>query len=191
MDERYAISTTTSLSFVAVVNRSDTEDYMQIKSYDMAIKSERMKVGIAYGLLTAMIFWIPDIILHAYNGKSFSGREILILTVSLPIIVPSCYHLFRKVRGFKDDHSLTIISSIAGIWIAGPLFMTIGASFSGGGFSTIDGFFSQLSFIITCTALFPICTFMMSTYDGTLGALLITSALLPIIGLANTQSETS
>jgi hypothetical protein len=165
-------------------------DRMQIKSYNIA-GAKKIKVGIAYGLLTAMIFWIPDIVLHAFSGKSFSGREILIMTVSLPIIVPSCYHLFRKVRGFKDHHSLTIISSVMGIWVTGPLFMMIGSSFSGGGFLQLDGFFSQLSFIITCTALFPICTFMMSTYDGTLGALLITSALLPIIGLANTQSETS
>ena len=66
-----------------------------------------------------------------------------------------------------------------GIWVTGPLFMMISATFVGGGFSQPGGF----STVLLLTLLFPISTFSFSTYDGTLLAVLMTTVGLPMTGL--------
>ena len=159
---------------------------MQIASYNTTQITSKIKIGSIYGLVIAAAFWIPDIVIHAYGDKSFFSREVRFMTAILPLISASSFYVVRKVREYKDSQALAIINSVLGIWITGPFFMMISSSFSGGGFSRSDaGFFVQISFLVTCTAGFPIFTFMMSTYDGTLFALLITTALLPIIGMIN------
>jgi len=136
-----------------------------------------------------MAFWLPDIVIHGISRKSFSSPEALIMTFLLPAISALTFYIMRKTRDFKDSQVLTIISGILGIWITGPFFMMISSSFSQGGFSRTDaGLIDSLSFIISSTALFPIYTFMMSTYDGTLFALLIASGLIPLTGLINRKS---
>ena len=157
---------------------------MNILSHNLSETKIKTKAGAIYALLVALAFWIPDIVIHAYSGKSFFGREVLIMTALLPIICTSSFYAIRKVREYKDRQTLTIVSSVLGIWITGPFFMMISSSFSGGGFSQPNlGLFGQMSFLVTSTAGFPIFTFMMSTYDGTLFPLLMTSALIPLIGL--------
>lgn len=157
---------------------------MQIASYKTTEIKNKLKIGSTYGLSVAAAFWLPDVVIHALTGKSFFGREVLIITLFLPLIAAAIFYLIRKIRKYTDSQTLTIVSSILGVWITGPFFMMISSSFSDGGFSRTDiGFFQQLSFLITCTAGFPIFTFMMSTYDGTLFALLIASGLIPLTSL--------
>jgi len=65
----------------------------------------------------------------------------------------------------------------------------VSASFSGGGFSQPEvGFIEHVSNIAKYTAGFPIATFMMSTYDGTLVAIFIATVLVPIGGLINREA---
>ena len=61
--------------------------------------------------------------------------------------------------------------------------LTFSASFCGGGLSQPDAW----RFFVFGTLLFPVFTFVMSAYDGTLFALLLATLLLPI--LANTRSK--
>jgi hypothetical protein len=63
---------------------------------------------------------------------------------------------------------------LLGIWVLGGVFMTIGASFSGGGFA--NGISSGL--VIVAMSLVPVYTFIMATYDGSLFALLLISFVL-------------
>jgi len=58
---------------------------------------------------------------------------------------------------------------LLGIWVLGPLMMTISASFSGGGFARPDPW----GMIASAIPFFIHFTWMMSAYDGTLGALVI------------------
>lgn len=62
--------------------------------------------------------------------------------------------------------------------------LLISATFSGGGFSKPEGW-QNLKLM---TLGFPAYTFMMSTYDGTLGALMLTTVLLPIFALRSKQA---
>jgi hypothetical protein len=68
---------------------------------------------------------------------------------------------------------------ILGVWVLGGVFMTISASFSGGGFSSADGFSGGVK--LALISFFPIFTFMLSAYDGSLGALLIVTIVAVII----------
>jgi hypothetical protein len=157
---------------------------MKTASHNIAQMKDKIVVGSIYGLLIALVFWIPDILIHAYSGKTFSRKEVLILTLLMPTLASTGLYFICHARDRKDGHAIRSIGSVLGIWITGPLFMMVSSSFSGSGFSRSDiGIFEQISFVITCMAGFPIFTFMMSTYDGTLFALLITTALLPTIGL--------
>jgi hypothetical protein len=69
---------------------------------------------------------------------------------------------------------------ILGIWLFGPLCMSTGWMFSGGGLAKADGWL----LVAMGTVLFPVFTFTMSAYDGTLGAVLITTVGLFIIDSA-------
>ena len=60
---------------------------------------------------------------------------------------------------------------LAGIWLLGGLFMTMGASFSGGGLVGPDG--ARGVVFVLLLSLFPGYTFIMATYDGSLLALLL------------------
>ncbi len=62
---------------------------------------------------------------------------------------------------------------LLGVWLLGGFFMTVGASFSGGGFAGANGSRGAVTLILTSVV--PIVTFMMSAYDGSLFALLIVS----------------
>jgi len=155
---------------------------MQITSQAKA----KLKIASIYALIVGAAFWIPDIIVHGFSGKSFSSPEVHILTIMLPLVGASSLYIVRKIREYKDSQVIAILSGVFGIWITGPFFMMISSSFSGGGFARSDGgFFEQISFVVTCTVAFPIFTFMMSTYDGTLFALFIASGLVPLAGLLN------
>ncbi len=94
--------------------------------------------------------------------------------------VPSVFlHLLRGYR-FSGIETITL-----GIWLFGPVMMSVSASNSGGGFSRPDG----LHFVLVGTCVFPVFTFIMSTYDGTLGALLITSVLLPLMSALSGRAK--
>ena len=65
-----------------------------------------------------------------------------------------------------------------GIWYFGPFCMMISASFSGGGFLLSEVWRS----IALAALLFVPYTFVMSTYDATLGALLVVTIWFFVIG---------
>lgn len=60
---------------------------------------------------------------------------------------------------------------LTGVWLFGGLFMTIGATFSGGGFMSPGG--ARGAVLVLLLSLFPMYTFIMATYDGSLVALLL------------------
>ena len=124
-------------------------------------------------LLGALAFWAPDVFIHAIRRYAFSGLDVLIVTVLSPLTL--FFVLFRSLTLFQLQAGRSAIRMLIGIWVLGGLFMMIGASFSGGGFAG-PGIRETLSLILM--SLLPIYTFMMATYDGSLGALILTSLAL-------------
>lgn len=132
-----------------------------------------------YVIVAALVFWVPDIIVRALRGDRFGGIDLLCLTFFLPLL--TCMIVARMWRKSGDIGKFLPagFSAVLGIWLFGPLLMNVGFSFSGGGFAKSGGW--QLA--VLGTGLFPFFTFEMSTYDGTLFAVILVTALLPLMSL--------
>lgn len=130
-----------------------------------------------YVVVAALVFWVPDIVVHVIRGDRFGGIVILCLTLLLPLL--TCAIVARTWRKSGDIGKFLPAgwSAVLGIWLFGPLMMTIGFSFSGGGFVTPGGWQTA----VLGTGLFPFFTFEMSTYDGTLFAVILATAALPLM----------
>jgi len=129
-----------------------------------------------YGALGAIVFWVPDIIVHALTRDKFGGIETLLLTFFLPFLTCFALARARRVKGTPTNFLYAGLLAVLGIWFLGPLMMTLSASFSGGGFTRPDWWQAAL----LGTVAFPIFTFIMSTYDGTLFAVFVVTAALPL-----------
>lgn len=135
----------------------------------------------------AMVFWLPDTLLHALQAYVFGriaggvtkGVIGMILFFILPQIflpIASVVAALRlaKFRDGKARQATISLFLLLGIWLSGPLFMTINATFTGGGFATPEG-----GHVVKFgTLFFPVFTFSMSAYDGTLFGLLLVTLLL-------------
>lgn len=129
---------------------------------------------IEIGLLGAVLFWGPRLIGHIVWASRFTRREVFILTILLPVLTLAGLWIASKVRTTLAVDGLGSLWAVGGIWITGPIFMTTGWALAQGRDLDVPGWI----LVILGTALFPIFTFMMSVYDGTLGALAVTTSAL-------------
>ena len=83
----------------------------------------------------------------------------------------------------KSSAVLLAVLAVLGIWITGPSMLTFSSSFCGGGLTQPDAW----RFFVFGTLLFPLFTLVMSAFDGTFFALLLTTVLLPV--LASSRSK--
>jgi hypothetical protein len=138
----------------------------------------RTRPGILLGFKVAcaggLAFWTPDTVIHAIYRDSFDSVGVLIITVVMPLTLLAS--LFVCARRFRMTAGAAAIRMLAGVWLPGGAFMALGASFSGGGFFSFDGFRVGLGLI--AMSLLPPVTFMMAAYDGSLGALLLVTLIL-------------
>jgi hypothetical protein len=142
-----------------------------------------MKAGafatVRIALLGAAGFWSPDIVVHAIRRNHFGGSDVLIVSVIMPLALFASWA--AATRYFGMTTSAVAIRMLPGIWLLGGLCMSIGASFSAGGFVGPEGI--RGAAIVIGMSLLPIYTFMMATYDGSLLALLLVTAILSIAAL--------
>lgn len=157
-----------------VVNYNSLEN--ELLTWKGAIVNS-IRAGFKYLIWGPLIFWCPSVFLHLVRGNRFSGVDVLALTILLPLITGLTLALRWKIQKMLRDRLTFALLAVLGIWLLGPAMMMVGASYSGGGFSRPD----SIHTVLLATAMFPAFTFVMSTYDGTLGALLLTSALLPLV----------
>ena len=122
------------------------------------------------------MFWTPDVVLHVVVGNKFSGHHFLILTYVLPLVVLASLLVIDRIP-WIENRNLIAPFALLGIWFFGGLAMTTSATFSGGGFATLDGWRG-----IVLGAIPPF-TFMMASYDGSLFALLLTTLCLLTVWL--------
>lgn len=138
---------------------------------------KNVTIASAYMTLGAISFWLPDVIFKARVEFASSSTEIRLLTFLLPLITALSYLIMRWIARSRTEGPSIAGFMVLGIWVAGPLATMIGATFHGGGFSTPGTW----PFVIVATLLFPVFTFMMATYDGTLGALFLSSLFFTVM----------
>src|ERR1700722_12625943 len=126
-------------------------------------------------------FWLPDVLIHSVRGHKFGGADVLVVSVVLPSTFLAAY--LWAAKRFRDEPRGRLVGRlILGVWLLGGFFTMLGASFAGEGFASPDG--PQGAVVLTLASVVPLFTYMMSTYDGSLLALLVVSAAALVIFLA-------
>ncbi len=120
----------------------------------------------------ATSFWFPDTLWHAVRRGNFDHRDVMAITVLMPCTLLATYALIKTFHKNEPGKSVGW-PMMLGVWLLGGLFMVGGWSFAGGGFADPRGISGALGMLLL--SLLPPCLWMMSTYDGSLGALIIAS----------------
>jgi len=151
----------------------------------VAMKAElgRTTKALTHALLGAFVFWAPNVMVHWIVAYRFSGFVVIGLTVLLPAVTILFFRVVLWPSLKQESRLSPALFAVLGIWIAGPSMLTFSSSFCGGGLTQPDAW----RFFVFGTLLFPLFTLVMSAYDGTVFALLLTTLLLPI--LANTRAK--
>jgi len=113
--------------------------------------------------------WLAEV--HGIRGADFGASRSAIILITLLPIIAALLTLHVLVRSQVSPLSRASIAlwMLLGIWFFGPFCMIISAGFSGGGFLSSEVWRSLASVAL----LFVPYTFVMSTYDATLAALLV------------------
>lgn len=130
--------------------------------------------GICTVIIGGVAFWLLDVVIHAID-QDLSGAAVVAMTALLPAITMWVFLRLdaagrRTVKGWPRAYLMLV-----GIWMLGPGFMMTSATMSGGGFRSWNAA-SDWAMLIN-----PGFTFIMATYDGALGALLLVTLILPIL----------
>jgi hypothetical protein len=145
----------------------------------VAMKAElgRTAKALTYALLGGFVFWTPNIVVHWIIAYRFSGFVVIGLTVLLPATTILFFRTFLWPSLRQESRLSPALFAVLGIWITGPSMLTFSSSFCGGGLTQPDAW----RFFVFGTLLFPLFTLVMSAFDGTFFALLLTTLLLPIL----------
>ena len=138
---------------------------------------ERIKAYGQFILIGAGSYWGTDAIIQLVHPPHYIW--IFLLTFGVPFVVfAAWYHLYRKTRYAPYSKGFPLFM-LLGIWALGPLAIAVTMQAQGGKFLDVDniqGFFMLW-------AAFPATTFMMSTYSGSLGGLIITTIMLFLLAI--------
>jgi hypothetical protein len=152
----------------------------------MKTKLLRAIKALAYALLGGLVFWAPNVAVHWVIAYRFSGFVVIGLTVLLPVTTILFFHVFLWPSLLQERRLSQAVIVVLGIWITGPSMLTLSSSFCGGGLSQPDAW----KFFVFGTLLFPLFTLVMSAFDGTFFALLLTTVLLPIFANSRFRDAT-
>jgi len=119
------------------------------------------------------------------RGPDFGRLDVLAVTVVMPLTLMGTYILLRR-RPATTPQERVGLPLMLGIWTLGMFFMDIAATVSGGGFVgpyPWDGVIASLFGLL----LFP--TFVMATYEGSLGALVVATLAAIVIVVSRRQKQ--
>lgn len=116
-----------------------------------------------YILVGAAAYWIPDILIQWLRPPH--RVWILMLTVLVPAIVGMVWFFLSQRPSHSRFRVGLPLFMLLGIWLLGPFAIAIGIMPAGGKFLETG----HLGEFMMLWALFPVSTFIMSTYSGSLG----------------------
>jgi hypothetical protein len=128
-------------------------------------------------ILSAVCFWSPDTLVHAIRANVFSSIDVIVISVAMPLCLLVALVLAKQIT--KIDPLKHIAAILTGVWLFGGVFMFLGATFSGGGFSSPMG----IRWVVTSIALslLPPYAFILAAYDGALWALLFITSVAALV----------
>jgi hypothetical protein len=143
-------------------------------------RAKRSRLMFAFAALGAMSFWLPDLVIHLSAGPNLDSRHGLAITVCAPAVFLFAYVVARRFAK-RQGFTWTGATMLLGVWLSGGLFMTIAAMVSGSEFIGGTGVWRLVAIF---AGIVPIVTYVLSSYDGSVFALLaVTVGSLLICGV--------
>jgi hypothetical protein len=118
-------------------------------------------------------FWGPTTIIELLTKNELN---LVLASILPPAMLLLCYFLFRKNR-LHWERSISLWM-LLGIYMLGSLFICVGATRHGGGFSQISWIELPILIIILIV---PFFTFWLSFESGTYGLALVTGTILMLM----------
>jgi hypothetical protein len=137
----------------------------------------RLMLAFAAG---AFSFWLPVVLARLVFGELGILLTVTLLTLVLPVIL--CLALDFLAQWWTMPRPKLVLAMITGIWLTGPFFMMLSLTFTRGEGFHAPGAWSSVGLE---TALFPLSTFMMATYEGSLLAVLLTTLALTVFAFTS------
>jgi hypothetical protein len=138
----------------------------------------RLALAFSAGALT---FWSPVIIARLAFGEALAVLVIIVpLTLVLPVL--ACLVLDSLAQWCAAPRPQLALAMIAGIWATGPFFITLTLTLTPG-----EGFHQAgaWSSVGMGSALFPVYTFMMATYEGSIFAVIFSTVGLIVFAFSH------
>lgn len=136
--------------------------------------------GVAQGAATgSLVFWLPILLARLVFG-AYWGPILVVFPLTFLTPLFACFILELFSEQWKLSRLVFAAGMLFGIWATGPFWITLAnTSAAGEGFHMAGAW----SFVTLMTATFPLSTIPLATYHGSLGALLLTTTVLPLFAL--------
>ena len=130
--------------------------------------------------LGALAFWGPEVSLYAWERKELNRELITFLLPGTLLLVYALVSLVRRRNRETLPKPSAAVFMLLGVLFLGSLAMTIGSTMLGAGFRQHPG---EALLAVLLGTFIPIYAFIEATYDGSLYALILVVALMPLIHL--------
>ena len=136
---------------------------------------------IIFVLAGGFAFWVPVVLLEGLS----KGRYGITVANVLPVVCALCLYWFLRRGHFRKLKGLPLYM-LAGIYLLGPLSLTIAGSAFGGGFTQFTGGHDALWLLLASVV--PPLAMMLAGYNGTLLGLLVITVIFIVAALRKSQS---
>jgi uncharacterized membrane protein AbrB (regulator of aidB expression) len=120
-------------------------------------------------LIGGFSFWVPDIVTKGLGIDAF--HSVRILSVLSPVTLFLSYMICRSYVDTKRRR--IVLAMLAGAWILSPVMISVATTFAGGFWARPSDQWIATFLLVAAGTVFPPLWISFSTYDGTLGALLV------------------
>ncbi len=139
---------------------------------------EFFKSSLKYILSGALIYWGTEFIVQ-FLFRAGGTLWLILLTALVPLVTTAGYFALRKRDSENCSPAIMALLMLFGIWFLGPVFMILGS------LRYKPENLAHLPNILKTYLFFPIYTFSMSIYNGSMGGLIAISIVLFAISLGH------
>ena len=134
------------------------------------------KTDAIHAVIGSVVFWLPNTILHTLRGPDASFLHWRLLASLQTFATLATLIAIWVLRDRDTNPRRVALCMLLGIWVLGPLWLSINATLTGGGFAREQGWLG----VVVAVFLFPVMTPLLSVYDGSILSVLISTLFLAL-----------